>query len=239
MTGIAGYRGLSWTPNSKALVFADRSPASTSLAVYVYSLETGERLQLTHPAPGASDDAPVVSPDGRYLAFIRWTRIAVMGNVFVQRLGDTSQPVGDPEQLSDDDRAESLAWAPDSRSIVYGIGGQGILGGNQTGLWRIPISGGHARAVLPNVRATRPSIARNGRLVYQNTTTDKNIWRIAGPEQHHATESQNPPEQLIASTAFDMSPQFSPDGQRIVFVSTRSGNYEVWACRSDASQTMP
>jgi len=40
---------------------------------------------------------------------------------------------------------------------------------------------------------------------------------------------------LIASTQFDGGQQFSPDGRRIVFTSTRSGSYEIWVCDSDGS----
>ena len=33
----------------------------------------------------------------------------------------------------------------------------------------------------------------------------------------------------------ESGPQFSPDGSKIVFESTRSGAYEIWMCRSDGS----
>jgi dipeptidyl aminopeptidase/acylaminoacyl peptidase len=40
----------------------------------------------------------------------------------------------------------------------------------------------------------------------------------------------------VASTLFELSPGFSPDGRKITFVSTRSGNMEVWVAASDGSQ---
>jgi Tol biopolymer transport system component len=40
---------------------------------------------------------------------------------------------------------------------------------------------------------------------------------------------------LIASSRIDHSPQYAPNGQRIVFVSNRSGNEELWVCASDGS----
>ena len=40
---------------------------------------------------------------------------------------------------------------------------------------------------------------------------------------------------LIASSRFDQEPQYSPDGNRIVFVSYRSGASEIWTCDSDGS----
>jgi dipeptidyl aminopeptidase/acylaminoacyl peptidase len=36
----------------------------------------------------------------------------------------------------------------------------------------------------------------------------------------------------------ESGPQFSPDGSRIAFESTRSGAYEIWLCRSDGSGLM-
>jgi Tol biopolymer transport system component len=42
---------------------------------------------------------------------------------------------------------------------------------------------------------------------------------------------------LISSTRDDGSPQYSPDGTRIAFVSDRSGNDEIWVCGSDGSNS--
>ncbi len=43
------------------------------------------------------------------------------------------------------------------------------------------------------------------------------------------------PHRLIASTRHERSPQIAPDGERIAFVSNRSGNAEVWVAQSDGS----
>ncbi len=46
------------------------------------------------------------------------------------------------------------------------------------------------------------------------------------------------PINFISSTRMQSGPQFSPDGSKIAFESTRSGAYEVWVCRSDGSSLM-
>ena len=240
MLGIAGIgSGLSWTPDSKALVFVGRSASSEDAAVFLYSLETGEHKPLTQPIPGWHVGGflfptPVISPDGRYLAFIR----SLQGNVFIQRL-DANKPVGEPQELTHDGKASSLAWTHDSGSILYDVGGSTAWGEIARGLWRVPVTGGQPQVVYPNVRASNPSVARDGRrLVYQNTTTDKNLWKVPGPLLSDSEVSPRPPQRIIASSAFDQSPQFSRDGEKIVFVSARSGNYEIWVSRSDGTDAI-
>ena len=39
--------------------------------------------------------------------------------------------------------------------------------------------------------------------------------------------------QLTTGTAIDAEPEWSPDGDRVVFTSTRSGNVELWVMNSD------
>src|SRR5262249_14592013 len=61
---------------------------------------------------------------------------------------------------------------------------------------------------------------------------DANIWRY---EISNTLGQRPPPTKFIASTEVDDDPQFSLDGQRIVFVSGRSGTEEIWVCDSDGS----
>ena len=47
------------------------------------------------------------------------------------------------------------------------------------------------------------------------------------------------PESLIASTRYQQGPQYSPDGQRVVFASTRTGAWEIWVCDKDGRNPPP
>ena len=60
---------------------------------------------------------------------------------------------------------------------------------------------------------------------------DTDIWRIeaAGFESRGG-----PPKRLVLnSSQRDVNPQYSPDGNSIVFMSNRSGSYEIWVCDSE------
>jgi Tol biopolymer transport system component/DNA-binding winged helix-turn-helix (wHTH) protein len=219
--------GLSWTPDSKEIVFVDRGESGMTTIV-LCSIATGERRPLTRPSADYGDTSPAVSPDGRYLAFVRHGRGTNLGAIFVQQL-DASHPVGDARPLTEEAGTGTLAWTHDSARILYERG--------ETGLFQVRIGGGTPEPVLTNARAVKPSISRNGaRLVYQNTSTDANIWKMPGPAAQGGETSHFGPQRVAASTLFELSPHFSPDGQKITFVSTRSGNMEIWAADSDGSR---
>ena len=44
------------------------------------------------------------------------------------------------------------------------------------------------------------------------------------------------PKRLIASTFSDYAPEYSPDGKRLAFASTRSGSEEIWIAEADGSR---
>src|SRR5439155_9559166 len=82
---------------------------------------------------------------------------------------------------------------------------------------------------VPNVAISR----RGNRLAYVQWSGDYNIYRI---EVSDSTRSGHLPIKLTPSTRLDYSPQYSPDGKRIVFQSDRSGSQEIWICDSDGSK---
>jgi Tol biopolymer transport system component len=74
---------------------------------------------------------------------------------------------------------------------------------------------------------------RGGRLVYEQWAGyPGGIWRVPG----RAAPLPGPaPAKLIASSASDDNPAYSPDGRRIAFASDRSGVENIWVCDSDGS----
>ena len=218
--------GLSWTPDGKHLVFGDRNSSLTS-AIYLYSLENGQRRQLTSPPDNLSDIHPVVSPNGRYLAFVRLNPQSRGGSVFLQKL-EHLQLSGAPYQLTFGQTVAAFDWTHDSRSILHDAG---LV---DPGLWRISVAGGASELVWANIRTSMPSLARSGAgVVYQTTAIDSNIWELPIPS---SPNSQADSFRVIASTSGDSDMKLSPDGTRIAFVSARSGHSDLWVANRDGSQ---
>jgi dipeptidyl aminopeptidase/acylaminoacyl peptidase len=81
--------------------------------------------------------------------------------------------------------------------------------------------------------AAIPTVARTGRLAYSRQILQSNIWRQEIPASAGAILQ---PARLTASSAVEYNAQYSPDGGRIAFSSTRSGSREIWTCASDGAQ---
>jgi serine/threonine protein kinase/Tol biopolymer transport system component len=235
-----GGRGVSWSPDSKLLAMVS-VPATASAAqpagpadpgsIFLLSVETGQRLRrITTPVAPASDRLPVFSPDGQYIAYHHLPNGANSELYVVPVTG------GPPRQLTFDNRSISgLTWTTDSREIVYTANR-----GGGAGLWRLPVEGGAPERIPIAGQNPRDAvISRQGnRLAYTETYEDTNVYFSDGPGfAGQATPGKfGELKLLLASTRIDVSQQFSPDGEKIVFVSARTGSEEVWVCQRDGSQ---
>src|SRR6202042_412441 len=111
-----------------------------------------------------------------------------------------------------------IAWTNRGRGLVFAS----KRAGSASSLWQVAIAGGDPERLTPiALEANGPAISRGGRLAFVRGIYDVNIWEL---ERGSAT----PAHPLIVSTLLDSGPQFSPDGGRVAFRSTRSGADEVW-----------
>jgi len=221
-----GY-GLSWSPDGEALAVVEASPQGAN-GIFLLSMETREKRRLTSPPAGMEDLFPAFSPDGRTLAFVR-LRVWGDTDVFLlpMRAGESS---GEPVRLTHGAGFVSgLDWTPNGDSVLFSSNREG---GRR--LWRVPAVGGQPQPLAAGGEgASELSASRQGRrLAYSRIAEDYNIWRIG---ISGGAGRASPPAKLISSTRLDERARYSPDGKRIVFISDRSGNEEVWACDTEGS----
>ena len=227
---VAPYpRILEWL-DERALIVVDQNSRDEPFYLVRLSVETGERLPLTSPPPQSYGDVnPVMSPDGRMLAFARSLTARQTAEIYVLPISG-----GEPRRVTfDNSPIGGLAWSEDGGSIVFSSE-RGAMAGTGT-LWRIHIGGSLARAEPEQLRGIGPGayvpvIARQGgRLAYQDVFHDINLWRVA-------TAGGEPPQLVISSTREEMNPDYSADG-RIAFASNQSGNWETWIANADGSHS--
>lgn len=227
----SGIASLSWSPDGKTLAFSEESSAGDAYNISMLSVESLEKRKLTSPiATHYGDFFPAFSPHGKTLA-LRRSRVGFVGDIYLVPIAG-----GEPKRLTFDDAGiNGLDWTPDGKDIVFSSNRLGA-----SGLWRISASGGEPER-LPVGRGgtglsafiASPSISRQAkRLAYEQISINTNIWRLEVPGSEGRS---SPPTRLISSSQREGEPHISPDGERIAFHSTRSGNMEVWACDSDGS----
>jgi Tol biopolymer transport system component/DNA-binding winged helix-turn-helix (wHTH) protein len=219
---FAFSHSLDWSPDGKLLAVEDQPSEREPPSLFLLVVANGERRRLTSPPLAYSRDAqPSFSPDRKTLAFSRAIGFSSVDIYLVALTG------GEPKRLTFDNTSSDPAWAPDGLALVF----SSQRAGSQ-GLWRIPVSGGEPRQIAAG-HLSHPSFPRQGnRLAYVEHIGDTNVWQIEDPT---AKRDHNGRVKLISSTRRDDAAEFSPDGNRIVFASTRSGNYELWMCESDGS----
>jgi Tol biopolymer transport system component/DNA-binding winged helix-turn-helix (wHTH) protein len=212
---------LSWSPDGNLVAYSDHTDSNEPTSIFLLSLDTSEVRRLTSPRGSVGDYNPAFSPDGRTLAFNRGSQ-GVTSIYTVPVSGGEEQHLVSGVQFG-----WGLAWTPDGRYIVFAKASWLADAG---WLWKIPRGGGEPERLQFGQEAVEPSIQGN-RLVYAHPTANINIWR----RRLHSLVSAGPSDRFIYSTRMESGPQFSPDGSKIAFESTRSGAYEIWMCRSDGT----
>lgn len=230
--------GLSWSPDGKVLAIPDKTTADEPLSIFFIAANDGRKWKVTSPpADSFGDSYPVFSPDGHYLAFIRCrgalpSLLGADEDIFLQDIGGNVAPNAAPRRLTFDNVwLAGLDWTAEGRSIVF----SSIRSGSVR-LWRIDLQGlsqpRYSEVVPAGDDAIFPVISRKlDRLAYQQLKYTAYIYELE--------LSPNPKKPLAKrfcpSSQGDVSPQFSPDGTKVVFASFRSGNFELWVCKSDGS----
>jgi eukaryotic-like serine/threonine-protein kinase len=72
-----------------------------------------------------------------------------------------------------------------------------------------------------------PSVSVSSRMAYCNLSANVDVWSL--PLDHRNGNAAGELRRVTESTFLDIQPAISVDGRRLVFASTRMGNFDVWA----------
>ena len=221
--GALGLR-IAWTPDGKWLVLPAQTGDATAL--FRVSVETGESSQITASDQGFEDVFPNLSPDGKALVFAKVPQMYNLGDIYQVALDANAKPLEAPRRIVAGDRDDGLSvpvWTQDGREI---------LARTFIGAVRMPAGGAAAPTQIPwpGPNPNWLEISRRGnRLAFSIQSGDANIYRI------DLTAKVLKPEPIVASTARDVFPQYSPEGNRLAFYSYRSGSGQVYVSDSDGN----
>jgi len=212
--GITPRRGeVAWSPDGKTLAFAGGA------RIILLNLGDGTVYRLTEPPPLSEDWGPSFSPDGRRVLFVRSRdtgfseeilTIPVHGGSVARVASEPARILGPPQ------------WSFDGQSVIFASDRN-----SHPALWRVSLT--NEAPIEINDSGWYPAVSRKGyKLAYQRVTRSLNVWEMDLVEgQKHI---------LIPSTSETdqgPGPQPSPDGQKIAYMSDRSGTMEIWVSDRD------
>ena len=221
--GVVPHRGeIDWSPDGKSIAFAGPS------GIYPLALENSSVHRITEAPPTVEDWGPSFSPDGKSVMFVRNRQIGQPDEIRVVPItgGEGTHIFSEPGRI-----ASPPQGSYDGRSVIFSS--------NRTGhpaLWRVSLDAPDAPVQISEAGspAWDPAVSRRGyRLAYERLLRSLSIWQL---------DLSNPRDKrpyLVVSSTSDTDqgpgPQFSPDGQRLAYMSDRSGTMEIWISNRDGT----
>jgi Tol biopolymer transport system component/DNA-binding winged helix-turn-helix (wHTH) protein len=229
-SGPAAHPPLDWSADGRSIAFTRKALDKEAYSLYLISVESLETRRLSEPPGDSQDWGPAFSPDGKQLAFVRMNSDpSDLGDIFLMPASG-----GEPRRLTFDHAhfPTPPVWTRDGRSIVF----SSTRSSSVPTLWRIPVTGGSPTQVPEvGVVTIHPTVSPRGhRLAYEQILFSSSIWSM----DLGRSGKKDSGVQVAASKGINRAPEFSPDGQKIAFVSDRSGTKEIWSCGKDGSNLM-
>lgn len=227
-------RQLSWSKEGDWLITTDREPGSYSYLVLI-SPNTGERRQLTSPPAGYwGDHSAAFSRDGSSIVFVRslgeW-----VSDLYLLPLSEKLMPEGEPKRLTFKKTfCLDPVWLGNDQEILFSAGTWPEMKFFELDIPTLKVTE-RLHITGEGVSSASYSPVRK-RLVFTRSKPEVNIWekKLTNSDTENAE-----PVPLIVSSRLDWRPEYSRQGDRILFSSQRSGAEELWAFGKNNIETGP
>ncbi len=235
------FPALAWHPSGRWLALAERSSITGLQNLTFVDVQTGARSVQpiqTENATGSNFIYFRFSPDGSKIAFVhnQLGGDQVMHAALQFKIESSENPyavegifpsVSAPQTIPlAAERINGIDWLGD-KHLVASVATQ-----YRAAIWKYRLGDVHAeKLMLPSSNPVFPVASRKGKFIaYSDAQFDMDVWIATSINQSDFTHSK-----LIDSTKLDIFASFSPDGKEIAFVSSRTGQPEIWVADSAGS----
>ncbi len=218
---------LTWTPDGRGIVYTTLDNETGRAGLFLADLQGPATRKLLSAGEGTlGNTSPAFTRDGKWLAYSE-VYGPYQSRLFVRPVTAGLQFPGEATRVSGpkDTLIGSPVWSPDGKRLLYTQDMQIFqwnVGGSPEPIYVAPAS-------LAGMSANwglrgKPSIVTADRPyqeLHWNRLQPGGLMVASGPGEFGA---------FAASRG---NPQFAPDGKQIVFVSKRSGAFELWIADAD------
>ena len=218
---------LLWSLDGKWLIAAGQPKAPEGNGIYVVPVDGGPPRRVLQPKAPQFLASPALAPDGHHLAYMACA-VSSGGakcDVEVMDVDERWQPVSTPRRVTTTvNPIGGLVWTRDGTSVIY----TSEPVPQTFYLWRAWVAGDRApeRLDLAGLGARMPTLSSAGnRLAFVRTLNRVGVYTLEAA-----------PRPVLVTSFWDIQPQFSPDGTKLVFTSSRSGEQlDIWLASADGS----
>jgi Tol biopolymer transport system component len=211
------------SPDGKTILFAGAKRNHIGVDIMTIPVEGGEPVMITQSP--TQDRFPCWSPDGKYIAFIRYH--ASQDKKIVMDIFIKSSSGGEERRITSENENvdwSSIKFSPDGNHISYFS--------KDSSIKMIPIQGGEPKEIV-KVKALNPHneiiMLKDGKhMVY---SSDWKIWMVSldgGEPVHIKTGLNNWLHSQIAQ---------SPDGKKLAFTAFTGGDSDLWLMEDFLKET--
>jgi len=242
LTSVAGTAAPAFSPDGNSVAFVRENAGWEEAGIFVTPIGSDQLVQLTH---NRGDCCPVWSPDGRSIAFSRFADkeysiyvVAADGTAAQKRNADapagksvafTLTAAGAGERKLDTDRViprhGELSWSPDGMAIAFAGG---------TGIYLSSLEDLSVRRLTeppPMSQDWGPSFSPDGQRVFfvrnREVGFPDEIW-VTSAAGGNATRVLSERGRIVSP------PQWSFDGEAVIFSSNRNGHPAIWRASLNA-----
>jgi Tol biopolymer transport system component len=238
-----GYRPR-FSPDGTHIAYWTGERMFRAAKIFIVSASGGNPVPFIPDFPYAA--YPIWSPDGRYIAFVGtrsqlvreesntddwdWWIAPVAGGTATRLSASqvfTRQGLLPPETGASHHRIVPDCWS-DSGYLLFSA-----RRGDQTNIWRLrvssrtlQISGSAEQLSFGAGREDHPSVAADGMIVFSVLAHKTDVWAL--PIDSDTAQPRGPIARLTSGEGNYTRPTVAPHGDRLAFLSDRSGNEDVW-----------
>lgn len=170
-----------------------------------------------------NDGYPAVSPTGKQIAFYgKYDKRKTWSIHTVDIDGNNLRRLTHVKNVWD----SAPAWSTDGKTIVFAREYKGVNGDWQEEIWLMNADGTSQRQIKA-LEGRAAEFMQDGRILFQSKASPSQI-SIANIDGSNVIK-------LTHDESNNMSPQISPDGSQIAYLSNRDGNQEVYVMNIDGS----
>jgi len=217
-------KGLDWSPIGSRLVYADRAAKDEPFALFLFSLDTQRRAQLTAPdKKNLGDKLPAFSPDGKSIAFAR-VEASKSADIYI-----LNTDLGEQKRLTHENAPIlGLDWLADGKHIIYCSDDD-----TECRLMQVSVEEGTAKKIYSSLEYAGVNLTSS--TLSNHIAFEYAVYHTGIYKKHFDSNTikASPAEIFSPTTRSNWFPQYSPDGQTIAFLSDRSGHSEIWLCDAE------